>query len=151
MQKVNGFFRRRIEFAVMNAGTGRHRLHFAGRDDGAGSQTVLVFQPAGKNDADNFHIVVRMSAEPSRRRNDVVVNHPQVAERHKTRIIILPERKSMAAVEPVGLSAAALVGLTQIKHVFLLLLFVSANRYGNRRLDFKSVFRMILNRKRAAV
>ncbi len=100
LQEMCGILRRWIEFAVQDARARRHMLQFTGTDHRAGAHAVAVLQRSIQNPRQNFHVAMRMHAEPLSRRDDILVQHSQRPELHMLRIVILIERKCESAVQP---------------------------------------------------
>ena len=48
-----------------------------------------------------------MRGEAAARRDPVLVDHPQRAEAHPVRVVVMPERKGVPAVEPAHFDATA--------------------------------------------
>ena len=54
--------------------------------------------------------------KPRARRDAVVVDHPQRAEAHVLGVVIVAERKGVAAVEPAEIGPSALFGFAMMEH-----------------------------------
>src|SRR5207302_1847911 len=69
---------------------------------------VLVPQLAGQDVSDDLHVAVRVRAETSRGLDAIVIDHPQRAKPEAFRVVMLAERKRVAAVEPARISVESL-------------------------------------------
>jgi hypothetical protein len=75
-----------------------------------------VGQRALEDPGHDLHVAVRVATEPLSRLHAILVDHPQVAEAHPLRIVIVGEREGVKALEPAMLGMAAVVGLAQCDH-----------------------------------
>src|SRR5438552_13894887 len=108
LEKVHGLGARRVVLAVGDAGAGGHALHFAGADDGAGPQAVLVLERALDDVRDDLHVAVAVGGEAAARLYPILVHDAQAAEAHVARVEVVGEGEGVAAREPAELGAAAL-------------------------------------------
>src|SRR5262249_45351894 len=92
-----------VVLAVADSSSGTHALHIAHADHGACPRAVFVRQGAFEHVGDDLHVPVRMSREPAAGNNSVFVDDSQITKAHVVRIMIIPEREGMAAIEPTGL------------------------------------------------
>lgn len=74
LQEVDGFVGRGVELAVLDAGAGGHVLEVTGADDAAVAHGVFVFELAGEDVGDDFHVLVGVGAEAFGGHDDVVVD-----------------------------------------------------------------------------
>ena len=107
LQEMNRRGLRVIELAVVNAGARRHALHIARADDRARADAVFVLQRAVEDIRDNLHVAMAMSVEAAARAHPVFVDHAQRTETHVLRVVIMAERKAVAAVQPTEIGKAA--------------------------------------------
>src|ERR1700691_4539629 len=107
-----------IEFAVQDARTRRHVLQLTWTDHRACTHVVAVFQRSVQNPRQDFHVAMRMHAKPLSGRDDILMQHPQGAELHVLRVVILIERKCESGIQPRQLVVAALVTRSDLNHVF---------------------------------
>src|ERR1700677_1001407 len=107
-----------IKFAVQDARTRRHVLQLAWTDHRTSPHVVAVFQRSVQNPRQDFHVAMRMHPEPLSRRDDILIQHPQGAELHVLRVVILIERKCESGIQPRQLVVAALVTRSDLNHVF---------------------------------
>src|SRR5438876_614623 len=107
---------RRIEFAVPNARARAHALHIAALHDGARAKAVTMFEATRQNVSENLHVTMPVHAEAGIRRHSVVVDHAQNTKTHVLRVVIIAERKSVAAIEPIETRHAALVAASNGNH-----------------------------------
>src|SRR5438128_312742 len=105
-----------VEFAVANAGAGRHHLHVAGPNHRAGADAVLVLERAFENVRDDLHVAMPVCAEPLPRAHPVLVDDAQRPEAHLFWIVIVTERERVPAVEPPEVGGAAFRRLSYIDH-----------------------------------
>src|SRR5262249_49804808 len=105
-----------VELAVLDARPRRHALHVAGPDHRAGAEAVLVLERSLEHVRQDLHVAVAVRAEAGARLHAVVVDHTQRAEAHVLRVVVVPEREGVAAVEPAELRAAALVRRSDLDH-----------------------------------
>src|SRR6266513_6455346 len=89
-----------VEFAVANAGAGRHDLHIARPDHRPGADTVLVLERAFEDIGNDLHVAMSMSPEALAWADPVFIDHPQCPEAHLLWIVIVAERERVPAVEP---------------------------------------------------
>ena len=131
MHRLHG---RWIELAVPNAGARRHALDIAGANDRAGAQTVAVLQCAADDVGDNFHIPMRVHAEPLAGAHEIFVDHAQRAEGHVAWIVIIAKRKRMPAIKPIDFGGAPLGRFADGNHCgFPYLEILLRSTSGNRR------------------
>src|SRR5207245_6153956 len=130
----------RVVLAVPNAGARGHPLHFAALDHRAGAQAIPVRQSTFEDISENLHVAVKMGGETGARLHPIVVDHPERTETHVGWVMVVPERKSVAAVQPVEQRPAALFSLPNDNQSLLLTLSpararrpVLASRTGVRR------------------
>ncbi len=69
-----------------------------------------------EHEGENFHVAMAVGAEALAGRDDIVVQDAQRAERVVLGVNVLAEGKGVAAVEPVDLGEATLVGRTEGAH-----------------------------------
>lgn len=100
LQEVNVFDAGVVELAVRDTRSGGHPLDVTGPDHRTITQAVLVFQGSLQNVGDNFHVSVRMRAETLGGGHAILVDDAQLPEAHHSRIVIVPERKSVIGVQP---------------------------------------------------
>ena len=109
----------RIELAVQDARAGAHALHLAGPDHRAVAEAILVLEGSLENIGDDFHVLVAMAGKPGTRNDAVLVNDPQTPEAHVRRVLIMPERESVAAVQPSRPALAPRHPISEGNHRFL--------------------------------
>jgi len=85
-----------------------HALHVARADHAAVADAVAVRQLAFKHIAEDFHVAMPMAAEAGAGRDPVFVDHPQRAEAHLLRIVIIGKGKGMPGIQPAVIRMAAL-------------------------------------------
>src|SRR5664280_223597 len=109
-----GRVRRVVELAVLHAAPGAHALHVARPDDAGrralaatGAHAVFVRQLAFEHIADDFHIAMAVRAEAASGRDAILVDDAQVAAAHMPRVVIVGERKAVAALQPAVVGIAA--------------------------------------------
>ena len=107
-------------FAVHDPGARRHALDFAALDHGAVAHGVLVGKRAGDHVGDDFHVAMAVSLEAGAGLDLVLVDHPEHAEPHMGRIVIIAERKAVATVEPAEIGPAPVFGAADMDQDFLL-------------------------------
>src|SRR4051812_33892228 len=119
LQEMRRFGRGRVVFAVHDARARTQVLNLAGADDRAVSQAVAVFERTLEDVRQDFHVVVRMRAEPRAGQHAVVVDHAERAMPNVRRVEVLAERKAVAALEPSQVGPAPLVASPDADHDFL--------------------------------
>ena len=100
-------------------GAGAHPLQVAGPDHSAAAGRVLVLERAGEHAGEDLHVAVRVRAESLGGLDGIVVDHPQRAEAHLIRVVMLPERKGVSGIEPSGAGVKSFAGLAQRDHRML--------------------------------
>src|SRR5262249_10152059 len=120
LQEMDGVLLRRVVLAMANTRSCAHALYLTGADERTIAEAVAVFERAVEHVGDDLHVAVRVCAEPAAGGDAVVVDDPQVAEAHVRGIVVLPERKRVAAIQPRQRGAPAFVGTTDIDHEILL-------------------------------
>src|SRR6185295_9811444 len=113
LQEARALARRRIEFAVVHAGSSAHALQIAWPDHRAGAQAVLVLERALGDPRKDLHVAVAVRAEALRRRDQVVIDDAQRAESHVFGIVVLAEGKRVRGVEPTQIKMASFSSLSQ--------------------------------------
>src|ERR1700733_762248 len=116
LQKMNWLGFRMIEFAVRYSRAGAHPLRFAGTNDRAGAEAVLVLERAFENVGDDLHVAMRVGGKPSAWADAILVDDAERAEAHFLGIIVIAERERGAAVEPVDFRTSAVGGLARSNH-----------------------------------
>src|SRR6204780_1349001 len=116
LQKMNRVGFRMIEFAVRDSRAGAHPLRFAGTNDRAGAEAVLVLERAFENVGDNLHVAMRMGGEPGAGADAILVDDAQRAKSHLLGIVVVAERERVTAVEPVDFRASAIGRLARSNH-----------------------------------
>src|SRR5580765_1110283 len=89
LQEVHRLGFRVVEFAVADAGAGRHDLHVARADHRAGADAVLVLQSTLEHVGDDLDVAVPVRAETLPGTDPILVDHPQRAEAHLLGIVIV--------------------------------------------------------------
>ena len=134
LEKVHRLGRGVIALAVEHAGPCAHSLYVAGPDDRPGAHAVGVLERALEHVRQDLHVAMRVPPEAPAGRDPVLVDDPQRAEAHVSRIDVVGERESVPAVEPVGLGAAPLGGSSYGHHGCAFLEGMdSIRRRGHRR------------------
>src|SRR5208282_6030506 len=110
LQKMNRVGFRMIEFAVRDSRPGTHSLRFARMNDRAGAKAVLVFERAFENVGDDLHVAMPMGGETRAGADAILVDYAQRAKSHLAGVVVVAERESVAAVEPVDFRASAVGG-----------------------------------------
>src|SRR5690606_35306115 len=90
-----------------DAVAGAHPLHLARTQHAAATMAVAMLQRTGQHVAEDFHVGVPVRGEPGAGRDPVLVDHAQRAEAHPRRVVVVPERERVPAVEPAGAHVAA--------------------------------------------
>ena len=107
LQEAHRLLVRAVELAMPHAGAGRHRLHVAAPDDAFAAGGVAMRQGALHDIGVDLHVAVTVGRESAAGGHRIVVDHPQAAEAHMRRVVVMREGEGMAAVEPIqGLAAA---------------------------------------------
>jgi hypothetical protein len=78
---------------------------------------------------DDFHVAVRVGREASAGVDSVFVDDSQMTEAHVLWIVVVAERKRMAAVQPIGSGASPLIAASNSDHVASLSFHM--NKMGN--------------------
>src|SRR4051812_14470156 len=99
----------RVELAVADAGAGAHALHLAWPDEGLGAGRILMRERAFEHIGDDLHVAMAVRREARPGNHAVLVDHAQGTEAHMRGIVIMAERKAVAAVEPTGAGDPALL------------------------------------------
>src|SRR5581483_8151390 len=98
-----------VRFTVADAGAGAHALTISRTNNRAIAHAVFVLQRPLEHIGDDLHVAMRMHGKAFARGNEVLVNHAQGAESHKTWVVILIERKTVPGVKPAVVAAAAFI------------------------------------------
>src|SRR5262245_10132777 len=118
----------RVILAVSDAGAGSHPLHFATLDHRAGAQAIPVRQSTFEDISENLHVAVKMGGETGARLHPIVVDDAERTETHVGWVVVIRERKCVAAVQPVEQRPAALFSLSNDNQSLLLTLFPARAR-----------------------
>src|SRR5262245_56783687 len=116
LEEVHERLVRRVVRAMEHASPGAHPLHIARPDDRAGSHRVLVLEGAFEHVADNLHVAMAMGAETPARLYAVFVDHPERAEPHVLRIVVIGEREAVIGPQPAVIGVATLARFPQCQH-----------------------------------
>src|SRR5436309_8632004 len=100
----------RIELAVRDPRARRHPLHVARPDDRAAAEAVLVLEHALEDEGEDLHVAVRVGAEALPGIDPVLVDDPQHAEPHVSRVVVAVEGEAVAAGETGEAGRAAVTG-----------------------------------------
>src|SRR5262249_6867369 len=114
LQNVRANILERIKFGVANSRSRRHMLNFSGIDRALGPERVLMFEGALDDVSDNLHVLMRVSGKSLAGRDAVLVDHTQNAKTHKSRIIIVGERKRVKRIQPAMHSMTAFGGFAHL-------------------------------------
>jgi site-specific DNA recombinase len=106
LQQPHRLVARRVPLAVLDPAPRRHALDLARADDRPVPQAVAVLQPPLHDIRQNLHVAMKVGRKPRGGGHPVLVDHPQRPEPHVVGVDIVPERKGVSAVEPVGPGAA---------------------------------------------
>lgn len=101
---------------MMDTRARAHALDVAHPDDRAGADGIAVFEFAVEDIGDDFHIPMPVRAEALAGPDAVLIDDPQRPETHMRRVVIIGERKTMPAVEPIESGMASLFGGTADDH-----------------------------------
>src|SRR5208282_926132 len=116
LQKMDRVGLRMIEFAVRDSRPSTHTLRFAGTNDRAGADAVLVFERTLENVGDNLHVAMPVGGKTRARADAVLVDYAQRAKSHLPGVVVVAEREGVTAVEPVDLRLSAIGGLARRYH-----------------------------------
>ena len=83
-----------------------HALNVSRTNHRAIANTVLVLERAVDDVGNDFHVAMGMGWEPFAGTHAVIVDHAQRSDPHLGRVVVVPKRKAMPAVEPAVLSVA---------------------------------------------
>jgi len=89
LQEVHRLVRRRVHLAVPDAGAGGHVLDIARSNDPPVAHGVAVFELSAQDVGEDLHVPVRVQAEAHAGLDHVVVDHPQRAEAHPSRVMVV--------------------------------------------------------------
>ena len=97
----------RVDLAVRDTRAGAHHLHFARADGPAVAHAVLVGHRTGQRYGHDLHVLMRVRTESSAGGDGIVVQHPEHAEVHALRIVVVGETEGVEGLQPtvVGVSA----------------------------------------------
>src|SRR5262249_18399604 len=79
LQKVSRLVLGQVELAMRHTRAGAHALHIARRNALYVADAVPMGELSGENVADDLHVAMRVLAEPTARRDPVLVDHAQVS------------------------------------------------------------------------
>src|SRR5262245_127334 len=116
LQKMHGLGRRVVGFTVSDAGTRPHHLDLSRPDHAAPARAVLVLQCALEHVGQDLHVTVTVGTEPGAGLDAIVVDHSQHPEAHVRGVVVVAERKGVAAVEPPPVGAATVLGGSNLDH-----------------------------------
>jgi len=120
LQEMHGVLVRRVEFAVQDTGTRAHALHVTGADHGTVAEVVAVLQRAVQHDREDLHVAVTVGPETLARLDAILIDHPQRAEAHVRRVVVVGEGKRVVGVQPAVIGMAPFAGLSYLDHLDLL-------------------------------
>ena len=100
-----------------DAGTGTDALHFARFHDFMAAHAVLVFQRTGNDIGNDFHIAVRMQAEPFSDSHPVFIDHAKGTETHIAWVVIVGKRKRMVRLQPAMVGIAPVLRISDGNHI----------------------------------
>ena len=102
-----------VLFAVRDAAAGAHHLDVAVADHLRVAHAVGVLQVALQGNGDDLHVLVRVGVEAHARGHGVVVQHPQHAEVHALRVVVVGEAEGVPSVQPAVVGVASRGGGVQ--------------------------------------
>src|SRR5690606_9221250 len=112
----HGIGRRMVELAVLHTGAGAHDLHVAGPDDRAAAHGVPVFQSAFEHVGNDLHIPMAVGAKAAAGGDGIVIDHSQHRPAHLLWVVVVCERESMVAVQPIVVGMTSVFSATDIQH-----------------------------------
>ena len=75
-----------------------------------------MFERSVEDVRQDLHVAVAVGAEPGSGLHAVVVQDPEAAERHVVRVVVVPERERVPAVEPFPVGVSTLPGPPDLNH-----------------------------------
>ena len=92
---------------MRDAGSGADALQVAGLEHAFVAHAVAVLKGAAQDVGDDFHVAVRVRAEPATTGDRVVVEDSQAAKTHPLRVVIVCKGERVMRVQPtmVGMPA----------------------------------------------
>src|SRR5262249_11862552 len=103
LQKVHRLGLRRVVLAVADSSSGTHPLNITYANYRASACAVFVRQGAFEHVGDDLHVPVRVGWESGTRSHAIFIDDSEMTKAHILRIMIVPEREGMAAIEPADL------------------------------------------------
>src|SRR5687768_1607940 len=105
---------------MRHARSGGHVLEVTWLDDAPIAHRILMFERPGEDITDDFHIAMRMRAKPAATGDFVIVDHPQRAETHPLRIIIVREGEGVVTIQPAMVGVASFVCFSDRHHGYMM-------------------------------
>ena len=99
-----------------HTGSGGHDLDLTGAHLRSVPHAVLVLHDAFVDVGDDLHVLVSVRSEPLAGLHPVLVDHPQGAEVHEVRIVVVGKREREVRVEPAVVGVPALVRSSDLDH-----------------------------------
>src|SRR5690606_12003744 len=106
-----------IALTVTNAGTSAHTLHVAGADHRYIAQIVAMLDLSFDDNRHDLHVLVTMLREASPGYDEVLVEHPKVAETHIFRVVVIGEGKAVPGINLSALMATAGAAIPETNHI----------------------------------
>lgn len=116
LKKIQRFAIAVVELTVSNARAGTHTLDLTGPDHRASTEAIFMFECSRAHVRDDLHIPMAMGFTASAGDHAVFIDPPKVTKSHILQVVIVTERESMSAVEPVNFELDALIGFANLKH-----------------------------------
>src|SRR4051794_17873630 len=99
-----------------HAGAGAHHLHVTRARAALVAHRILVRDRTGANVGDDFHVTMRVRRKAALRRDLVVIPDASAPPAHSARVVIVPEGKMVAGVEPAVVGMAEASEFADIDH-----------------------------------
>src|SRR5262249_19617362 len=116
LQQVDRLAVRSIVLAVPDAGPRAQLLHLSGPELPGAAGAVAMGQRSLQHYRQDLHVAVRVRPEAAAWRDPVFVDHPQRPEAHVRRVLVVPEREAVPAVQPPRLRPPPLLRLPNTDH-----------------------------------
>src|SRR5215469_5494870 len=79
-----------------------------------------MFERSFQDIGDDLHVSMAMPRKSLSRLNPILVENAQLAKAHVGGVVVVRERKSMAAIQPVQFAGSAVLGFAHRQHLHLL-------------------------------
>src|SRR5207245_2133395 len=119
LQKMHDFRLRGIKLTVRYTSARAHSLHFTWTNHRAVAKAVSMFERSFEDIGYDFHVPMTVARESFAGLNTILVDDTQLAKAYVLRVVVLSERKRVAAIQPIQAGYSARFRFAYCDHLRL--------------------------------